>query len=129
MKLPAIGVFLLSAASLMAQQGLPRNNPPPYTTPPTLPGEQNPSQPMPPDTTAPPLEAPPSAEIQTQIQNKLATEPLLTSTSVAASVDDKSVVLSGSVENEQQHDLARRIAESYAGNRRIVDKIQIQGRT
>ncbi len=129
MKLLSLGAFLLIAASLMAQQGLPPYNPPPYSTPPTFPGQQNPSQPMPPDTKAAPPEAPPSADTQTQIQKKLTTEPLLANTSVEATVDDKSVVLSGAVENEQQHDLALRIAQSYAGDRRIVDKIHIQSKT
>ena len=84
---------------------------------------------MPPDTEAPPPEALPSADIQGQIQNKLATEPLLANTGVEASVDDNSVLLSGTVENEQQHDLALRIAQSYAGDRRIIDKIQVQAKT
>ncbi len=129
MKLLTMGVFLLFAASLTAQQGLPPYNPPPYGTPPTFPKEQTPPKSMPPHTKAPPAETPPSADIEAQIDNKLATEPLLANTRVAASVDDRSVVLSGTVENEQQHDLALRIAESYAGERSIVDKIQIQSKT
>jgi osmotically-inducible protein OsmY len=38
-------------------------------------------------------------------------------------------VLSGTVDDERQHDLALRIAQSYAGDRRIVDNIQIGQRT
>lgn len=129
MKLLNLGVFLLFAGSLMAQQGPPPYSPPPYSTPPTFPGQRNPSQPMPPDTKAPPPEALPSADVQRQIQTKLTAEPLLANTSVHATVNDKSLVLSGAVENDQQHDLALRIAESYAGDRRIVDKIQIQSKT
>ncbi len=129
MKLLSLGALLLFTASLMAQQGLPPYSPPPYSTPPTFPEGQSPSQPIPPDTKAPPPEALPSADVQGQIQKKLTTEPLLANTSVAANVDDNAVVLSGAVENEQQHDLALRIAESYAGDRRIVDKIQIKSRT
>ena len=48
---------------------------------------------------------------------------------VKATVDDKAVVLSGTVETERQHALALRIAESYAGERGIKDKITIRGTT
>ena len=50
-------------------------------------------------------------------------------TAVKATVDDKAVVLSGTVETEKQHALALRIAESYAGERGIKDKITIRGTT
>src|SRR5258705_8827165 len=37
------------------------------------------------------------------------------------------VTLTGSVDTERQRDLALRIAQSYAGRRKIVGKIKIQG--
>jgi len=40
--------------------------------------------------------------------------------------DDESVMLTGTVNTEKQHGLALRIAQSYAGQRKIVDKIQIR---
>jgi BON domain len=130
MKLLSCGALLLFAASMVAQQqGNPPYSPPPYGTPPTFPQEQKPAQPMPPDTKAPPPETLPSADVEQQIQKKLATEPLLAKTNLNASVDDKSVVLSGTVADERQHELALRIAESYSGDRRIVDKIQVRKRT
>jgi osmotically-inducible protein OsmY len=70
-----------------------------------------------------------NAEAQEQIQHKLVTEPLLANADVGATVDDNSVVLSGTVGSEQEHELALRIAESYAGDRKIVDKLQIGQRT
>jgi len=39
------------------------------------------------------------------------------------------VTLSGTVNTEQQHDLALRIAHSYAGDRKIVDKIELMQQT
>jgi hypothetical protein len=128
MKLLTFGASLLFAVSLMAQQG-PPYSPPPYITPPTLPGERPPElMPLPPDTAAPSPETLPSSDIQGQIQKKLTSEPLLANSSVDAAVDDSSVTLSGTVENEPQHDLALRIADSYAGERRIIDKIQVRAR-
>ena len=39
------------------------------------------------------------------------------------------LVLTGNVDTETQHDLALRIAQSYAGDRRIVDKIKVKQQT
>lgn len=119
------GALLLFAASLLAQQGAP----PPHSTPPTFPQERRPTQPMPPDTKAPSPETLKSAEVQQQIQKKLTTEPLLAQTNIKVHVDDDSVVLSGTVDDERQHDLALRIARSYAGDRGIVDNLEIGKRT
>jgi osmotically-inducible protein OsmY len=47
---------------------------------------------------------------------------------VGVKTTDKSVTLTGSVDTERQHDLALRIAQSYAGDRKVVDKLKIQGR-
>ena len=126
MKRLSCGALLLFAASLMAQR---QGAPPLYGTPPTFPQEQSPTQPMPPDTKAPAPEKLNSAEVQQQIQKKLTTEPVLAQTNLRVKVDDDSVVLSGTVDDERQHDLALRIAQSYAGDRRIVDNIQIAQRT
>jgi hypothetical protein len=52
--------------------------------------------------------------VQQQIQNKLTAEPLPVQTNVKVHVDDASVVLSGTVDDERQHSLALQIAQSYA---------------
>jgi osmotically-inducible protein OsmY len=79
---------------------------------------------MPPDQEAPPqgLSTP---EIQQQIQQGLNSEPMLRNSDVGVHVDENSVILTGKVASEQQHDLALRIAQSYAGDRKIVDKIKV----
>ena len=116
---------LALVASAFAQQQPPTSSPP-YTTPPTFP-EGRPQQQMPPDTTAPPPQAPSAAEVEQQIQDKLKSEPALINTEIGVKTNAKSVTLTGSVNSKKQHDLALRIAQSYAGDRKVVDKIKIQG--
>ena len=131
MKRTMCACLLLAAASLFAQQRGPQRSPPPYATPPTFPDQRPDTGPqqMPPDTRAPAQRPLSSGEVQDQIQKQLDTDPALDGTAVKATVDDKAVVLSGTVETEKQHALALRIAESYAGDRRIKDKITIRGTT
>ena len=122
MKRTLCGLALAFVASAFAQQP-PAN--PPYTTPPTFPEGQTPRQGMPPDTKAPP---PPTAQVEQQIQDKLNSEPALANMNVRVKTDDRFVTLTGTVDTEAQHDLALRIAQSYAGDRKIVDKIKLRGR-
>jgi osmotically-inducible protein OsmY len=84
---------------------------------------------MPPDEKAPPPEAMSTNEVQQQITTHLNSEPTLERTNLDAQVSDNSVVLTGNVASEEEHDLALQIAEFYAGNRRIVDKIKVVGQT
>jgi osmotically-inducible protein OsmY len=119
------GLALAFVTSAFAQQQSPTN--PPYTTPPTFP-EGRTQQQMPPDTKAPPpSETLSTAQVQRQIQEKLSAEPALANMNVGVKTTDKSVTLTGSVDTERQHNLALRIAKSYAGDRKIVDKIKIRG--
>jgi osmotically-inducible protein OsmY len=83
---------------------------------------------MPPDTKAPPPEGLPAAQVeQQQIQDKINSEPALANTNVEVKTNDRSITLTGTVDSQRQHDLALRIAQSYAGDRKIVDKIKIRG--
>ena len=81
---------------------------------------------MPPDTKAPPPRDLSASEVQQQIQDKLRREPALANTEIGVKIDARSVTLTGSVDTEMQRDLALRIAQSYAGHRKVVDKIKIQ---
>jgi hypothetical protein len=119
------GLALVFVTSAFAQQQPPANSPP-YTTPPTFP-EGRPQQQMPPDTKAPPPQDLSASEVEQQIQDKLSHEPALANTEIGVKIDATSVTLTGSVDTERQRDLALRIAQSYAGRRKIVDKIKIQG--
>jgi hypothetical protein len=128
MKRMLCGFALLFAISVFAQQqSIAPYNSPPTTTPPTFPQDQRPGEALPPDTRAPAPMQPTDAEVHEQIEHKLATEPLLEHLPLRATVNKDTIVLTGTVNNEQQHRLARRVAESYAGQRQIIDKIKIRG--
>jgi Flp pilus assembly secretin CpaC len=125
MKSVLLSCVLLLASLCCAQQ---QSQPPdgPQGTPPTFPREDRPQNQMPPDQQAQPLS---TEQVQDQIQQGLNSEPSLSHTKISVKTNDDSVVLSGTVENEDQHESALRIAQSYAGDRKIVDKIQVQTQT
>jgi osmotically-inducible protein OsmY len=70
-----------------------------------------------------------SPRVEGLIVDKLREEPRLSGTNVDARVENNSVVLTGSVETVEQHDLAVHIAQANAGDRNIVDRINIKQRT
>lgn len=112
------------------------NQVPPDQTPGQVPPDQQvkPDQ-MPPDSKAP---APTpdsknantaqmsSPDIQKQLQAAYDQNPVLGSNQLKAVVDDDSVVLSGTVADEKQHQMALQIAQSYAASRKIVDKVVVK---
>jgi Flp pilus assembly secretin CpaC len=114
--------LLLTSLSFAQQQG----QPPPNSTPPTFPREDTPQKKMPRDQEAQPLS---TTQVQEQIQQGLNSEPALANTKVSVKTSEDSVVLGGTVDSERQHKLALRIAQSYAGDRKIVDNIKIQQQT
>ena len=117
--------FLLGTSVLAQPQGQPPNSPP-YGTPPTFPEEkrQTPGQ-MPPDQNAP-AQRLSNHDAAQQIQQGLKSEPALRDSNIAVHVDKKSVVLTGTIQNDDQHDQALRIARSYAGDRQVVDKLKMK---
>lgn len=122
------GLLLVLGTLAFAQQQ-PPSNAPPHTTPPTFPEGRAPSQAMPPDTKAPPAQQMSSSEVQQQIQEKFNSEPALANANVKANANDNAVTLTGVVDSEREHQLALGIAQSYAGDRKIVDRIEVKGRT
>jgi hypothetical protein len=125
MKRILLVLALAIVASAFAQQ---QPSGPPYTTPPTFPKDKKPTQEMPPDTKAPaPSDSLSTAQVQRQIQEKISAEPVLANAKVGVKVTGKAVTLTGLVDTERQHEMALRIAQSYAGDRKIVDKITIRG--
>jgi osmotically-inducible protein OsmY len=68
-----------------------------------------------------------TAQIEQHIQDMLNSEPALADTDLAVKADDQSVTITGIVDTEAQHDVALRIAQSYAGDRKIVDQIKVRG--
>jgi hypothetical protein len=119
------GLTLLATLSFSQQQSQPPPAMPPYTTPPTFPESQQ----MPPDQKAPPPVALSSGRVEHEIQRHFRSEPELANSDLTVKADDTSVVLTGTVESDVQHALALRIAQSYAGDRKVVDKIQVRQQT
>jgi len=68
-----------------------------------------------------------SASLQSTIQDKLKSEPMLSSSSVDVNVTDATIELSGSVATGKEKQTAERIAQSYAGNRKLVNRITVSG--
>jgi len=124
-----------SASLLFLLPGLawsrPQAQTPPGATPPTFPQDQSQppaTNPLPPDTQAPAQQTLSTEQVQQQIQSKLDTEPSLRDLQLTVVADDTTVTLKGNVENDDQHDAALRIAKSYAGDRKIVDKLVVKQR-
>ena len=78
---------------------------------------------MPPDTRAP---AHASSELQAEIEQALAKERDLATSDIQVIVDKKAVTLTGTVDSPDQRTLALRIAESYAGERQVIDKLKLR---
>ena len=95
----------------------------PSGTPTTAQPDKDIGRQMPPETKA---KAPSSVEVQQQIQDKMNSEPGLASAKLKVEASSSTVVLRGEVSDDAQHQAARRIAESYAGPRKIVDRIRIK---
>ena len=79
------------------------------------------------DNTAAPVVQTQAADARYGIQTQLTVNPALNGTDVVATVSDDAVSLYGWVDSQQQHDEAVRIAQSYAGDRAVVDNITIGG--
>ena len=80
---------------------------------------------MPPDINAPARHGTSwDADVQAHIQQKLNTESALGRSRVDVSVDNRAITLKGYVTGKQERQLARRIGESYAGTRAIVDQLK-----
>lgn len=127
------GVVLLVSTVAIAQMGpaQPQPGQQPPSTPPTFPNDQQTPRAMPPDQNepAPVPESSSAAQIEQQIRQQLNSEPKLAGMNLRAEVDEASIVISGTVETAEQHDLALEIARSHAGDRNVVDKIKITRQT
>jgi osmotically-inducible protein OsmY len=68
-----------------------------------------------------------SDQVKNDIQTAFKNEPTLTSSNVSVDVSDSKVTLNGSAPSERDRDEARRIAQSFAGNRNVVDNVKVAG--
>lgn len=71
---------------------------------------------------------PDSKSLQGQIQTSLKNDPTLANENVTVNVTPERIELSGSVPTGKEKQTARRIAESYAAERKVVDHITVAGR-
>jgi len=69
-----------------------------------------------------------SAGLQVKIGSALKSEPTLSTSNVLVNVSGDTIELSGSVPSGKEKITARRIAQSFAGNRKVVDRITVTGR-
>jgi len=66
-------------------------------------------------------------ELKGQIEAAFKNEPTLTGTNVIVNVTETTIELSGTVPSGKERQTAKRIAQSYAGNRRVEDRITVTG--
>ncbi|HEY6253858.1 MAG TPA: BON domain-containing protein [Candidatus Angelobacter sp.] len=66
-------------------------------------------------------------ELQGQIQNALKNEPTLANDNVNVSVSDNEIDLSGTVATSKERLTAKRIAQSFAGNRKVKEHLTMSG--
>ena len=115
-------------------------NPNPTTPDPTAPTTQQPApppqaqQPKGQSPTVPQGEAPlpssnvsDSSSLQQQLDQAYQSEPSLNGSKISVAVSDSQVQLTGSVSTNKDKITAERIAMSYAGNRKVVDKVSVGG--
>ncbi|HEV2963488.1 MAG TPA: BON domain-containing protein [Candidatus Angelobacter sp.] len=68
-----------------------------------------------------------SNDIQSQIQDALKKDPTLSSANITVSVTDDAVELNGTVASNDEKKAAKKIAKSYAGNRKVKDNLTVSG--
>ena len=66
-------------------------------------------------------------QLRSQLETALKNEPTLSSSNVQVDVTDTKITLTGSVATGKDRQTAKRIAQSYAGNRKVVDKMTVTG--
>ena len=67
-------------------------------------------------------------DIQGQVENALKNEPTLSNDSITVSVTDDTINLSGTVASGKEKQTAKRIAQSYAGNRKVKEHLTVSGK-
>ena len=64
--------------------------------------------------------------IQSSIQELLSSDPVLDGVDIQASVNDESIILTGTVESYAQHQRVLQLVSSYGRWRKIDDKVKMQ---
>jgi osmotically-inducible protein OsmY len=114
-------LLLLSALSGFAQQPQDQNppaKPPSSSADNNSPPAQDPSQNQ--------DKASANQRIQSSINDLLSSDPVLNGVDVEASVNDESIILTGTVDSYAQHQRVLQLVSSYGQWRKIVDKVKMQ---
>lgn len=65
-------------------------------------------------------------DVQENLQKALDNKnPAYSGSNIQTAVDDQTITLSGTVTSSSQREMARQIAQAYAGNRKIIDRMVI----
>jgi hypothetical protein len=72
--------------------------------------------------------APDSMSLQGQIQTALRNDPTVANDNINVNVSTDTIDLSGTVGSGKEKQTAKRLAESYAGARKVVDRLTVSGR-
>ncbi|HEX8894286.1 MAG TPA: BON domain-containing protein [Terriglobales bacterium] len=115
--------MLLATATFAQTPGYPQSSSPPQTMP---------DRPLPPDQSqrqqeemGPQSQAVPPAQVEQEIQQAFRAQPALSNTRLSAAANLRTVTVNGTVANENQHQLALRVAALHANGRRVVDDIKV----
>lgn len=108
------------------QPGSTQGGPPPSSTPATFPDTKaKPTK----DAKSPEEEAQSRHKTEREIEKTIRSDARLHGAEVKATVNQKNVVVSGTVRDEAQRKLALHMAEAYASGREIIDKLVVAGKT
>lgn len=113
-----------SQAPTQSQSPSTTNQTTPSTTAPTGATPTTPDVQTSPSTTSAPSTG---GELQGQIQNALKNEPTLANDAINVSVSDSEIELAGTVATGKEKLTARRIVQSFAGNRKVKDHLTVGG--
>jgi hypothetical protein len=117
--------MFLAAVLLVANGSAPQSHDPQQTNPPA-PSAGMPAQHDPQAAPAPQTDSSANRRIHDSIADLLSSDPVLSSADVEVAVDDRNITLSGSVENQAQHQRVMELTAQYGRWRKIVDKIQMK---
>jgi BON domain len=113
-------ILLLSAVLGFSQQ--PQHQDPPRNAPSTSPDNSPPTQ----NATQEQSKSDANQRIQSSIQDLLSSDPILSGVDVEASVNDQSIILTGTVESYAQHQRVLQLVSSYGRWRKIDDRVKMQ---
>lgn len=112
---------LLATATLAQTPGYPQSSSPAQTMPEQrVPSDQTSQGQEPMETQSSP------AQVEQEIQEAFQAQPTLANSHLSATANNSSVVVKGTVADENQHQMALRVAALHANGLRIVDRIQVQ---